>query len=109
MIGDCDQCQKSTSLTCFPTTSPAVNPLTMIHLRQHSSIINWTTIDNKIQNVSCEMDLNDAEDVLVEKVRVLKYHLHVQWEQYKRYNEIKNGLKESEMLAHVDFAENYKN
>ena len=55
------------------------------------------------------MDLNDVEDVLVENVCVLKYHLHVQWEQHKTYNEIKNGLKESEMLVHVDFAENYEN
>ena len=109
MTGDCDQCPKvdishllphneSSSESSDDDTSPSA-----------FKYYKWTTIDNKIQKVSCEMDLNDAEDVLVEKVRVLKYHLHVQWEQHKRYNEIKNGLKESEMLVHVDFAENYQN
>ena len=108
MTGDCDQCPKvdishllpheSSSESSDDDTSPSA-------FKYHE----WTTIDNKIQKVSCEIDLNDAEDELVEKVRALKYHLHVQWEQHKRYHEIKNGLKESEMLAHVDFAEKYQN
>ena len=40
MTGDCDQCPKVDISHLLPTTSPAANPLMMIHLRQHSSIIN---------------------------------------------------------------------
>lgn len=47
--------------------------------------------------------------MLKKKVKILKYHLYVQLEQHKAYNNIKNNMGENEMLVHVDFAEKYEN
>lgn len=111
MTGDCISCPKV--LISFSQTSG--DELTNSESSDNevcSSVFTyykWTTIDNKVQKIACEMDVQDAQKVLADKVQVLKYHLYVQWEQYKKYNQIKNGLKESEVLVHVDFAENYEN
>ena len=64
----------------------------------------WATIDWKLQQVAVEIDLQEANDSLNEKVNI-----HIQHEQYRKYNEIKANLKDKEMLLHVDFAENYHN
>lgn len=66
-------------------------------------------MDNKIQKLACENNVQDTQNVLMEKVQVLNYHLHVKWEQHKTYNQMRNGLKENGVLAHVDFAEIYEN
>ena len=53
--------------------------------------------------------MEDTEKTLKEKMRVLKYHLYIQNEQYRKCNEIKTNMKEDEILLYVDFAESYQN
>ena len=69
----------------------------------------WATIDSKVQQIAVEIDLQEANYSLIEKVNILKQHIYIQYEQYRKYNEIKANLKDKEMLLHVDFAENYHN
>ena len=69
----------------------------------------WATIVSKVQQVPIEIDHQDANETLNQKVNILKQHIYVQREQYSKYNEIKANLKDNEMLLHVEFAENYHN
>ena len=80
MTGDCDQCPKVDISRLLPHNESSSGSSDDDTSPPAFKYYKWATINNKIQKVSCEMDLKDAEDVLVENVRVLKYHLHVQWE-----------------------------
>ena len=61
-----------------------------------------------MQKVTVEIDLQDANETLNEKVKILKQNIYVQRGQDCKYNEIKANLKDNKMLLHVDFAENYR-
>ena len=108
--GNCTICPKIE--VCFRGTDGSSSEETASDGDQNSSAINyfkWVTVDGKVQKVSCEIDRAEANNLLKEKVKILKYHLYVQFEQHKAYNNIKNNMGENEMLVHVDFAENYEN
>ena len=55
------------------------------------------------------MERHDVQTTLGEKMIELNKHLHTHWEQHKTYNQLKNEPEPNEMIAHVDFAENYEN
>ena len=63
----------------------------------------------KDAKVAVKIDFQEVNETLNEKVNILKQHINVQREQYRKYNEIKANLKDNEMLLHVDFTENYHN
>ena len=69
----------------------------------------WTTIDPEIQKFPAEIEIKNAKETLLENIRVLNYHLYIQNEQYRKYNEIKKNMKEDEILLHVDFTESCQN
>ena len=110
LIGNCDSCPKVDLDFSKPSTE------TDNDLSDESSVestpityYRWTTIDKKVQKVACEMELNDVQTTLSDKMKELKTHLHTHWEQHKTYNKLKNELEPNEMIVHVDFAENYEN
>ena len=47
----------------------------------------WTTIGYKIQKIPVKIDINNAKKSLKKKMYILKYHLYIQNEQYRKYNE----------------------
>ena len=52
--------------------------------------------------------MEDPKETFKEKMRVLKYHLYIQNEHYREYNEIKTNMKRNEILLYIDFAESYQ-
>ena len=62
-----------------------------------------------MQKVAIEIDLQDVNETLSEKVNILKQDISVQRGQYRKCNKIKANLKDNEMLLYVDFVEIYHN
>ena len=74
--GNCTICPKIE--VCFRGTDGSSSEETASDGDQNSSAINyfkWATVDGKVQKVSCEIERADANDMLKEKVKILKYCL----------------------------------
>ena len=112
MMGNCESCPRveiEFTTTLHSDTLASDSDTTSSDESSAITYYRWMTVDKKVQKVACEIEKHDVQDILCEKIKELKQHLHVYWEQHKTYNEIKNGLKPNEILVHVDFAENYEN
>ena len=65
--------------------------------------------EGKITKISRNLSATDAIESLKQQIAVLKRHLFTQCTQTSVYNEVKDDLKQSDLLIHVDYSENYNN
>ena len=69
----------------------------------------WTSIDGKAAKVSIGTNYVDIEELMIKKIKEVKYYVFVKNEQYRVYNELKSDMPENALLVHVDYVESYEN
>ena len=65
--------------------------------------------EGKITKISRNLSVTDAFESLKQKIAVLKRQLFTKRTQASAYNEVKDKLKQNDLLLHVDYSENYYN
>ena len=65
--------------------------------------------EGKIKKISRNLSVTDAFESLKQKIAVLKRQLFTRRTQASAYNEVKDNLKQNDLLLHVDYSENYNN
>ena len=63
--------------------------------------------DGKLKKL--ERSNTDGIVVLNNHIATLKKHIYVKRVQVKSYNDLKDNLKENDLLIHVDYSESYEN
>ena len=63
----------------------------------------------KITKISRNLPVTDAIELLKQQIAVLKRHLFTKRTQASTYTEVKDNLKQKDLLIHVDYSENYNN
>lgn len=71
--------------------------------------LSWKKIEKRITKATLAVTFEDAVVAMKEQVKVLKEHIYVKRVQNEAYNYHKDGLKNNDLIVHVDFAENYRN
>ena len=69
----------------------------------------WTKKDGKVSKVVKIISTNEAIDLFEEHVKIFKNHIFIKRVQNRKYNDLKENLKEGEVIIHVDYSENYQN
>ena len=70
----------------------------------------WDKSDEgKITKISRNLSVTDAIESLKQQIAVLKRHLFTKHTQASTYNEVKNNLKQKDILIHLDYSKNYNN
>ena len=70
----------------------------------------WGNSDEgKVTKISQNLSVTDAIESLKQQIAVLKRHLFTKRIQASTYNEVKDNLKQNDLLIHVDYSENYNN
>ena len=62
-----------------------------------------------ITKISRNLSVTDAIKSLKQQIAVLKRQLFTKRTQASAYNEVKDNLKQNDLLIHVDYSENYNN
>ena len=76
--------------------------------RNSVTFYKWGKSDEeKIKKVSRNLSFTDAIKSLKQQIAVLKRHLFAKRTQAPTYNEVKDNLKQNDILIHVDYGENY--
>ena len=65
--------------------------------------------EGKISKISRNLSVTDAIESLKQQIAVLKRHLFTKHTQASTYNEVKNNLKQKDILIHLDYSKNYNN
>ena len=65
--------------------------------------------EGKITKISRNLSVTDAIESLKQKIAVLKRQLFTKRTQASAYNEVKDKLKQNDLLLHVDYSKNYYN
>ena len=65
--------------------------------------------EGKITKISQNLSVTDATESLKQQIAVLKKHLFTKRTQASTYNEVKDNLKQNDLLIHVDYSENDNN
>ena len=65
--------------------------------------------EGKITKISRNLSVTDAIELFKQQIAVLKKHLFTKRNQTSEYNEVKDNLKQNDLLIHVDYSENYNN
>ena len=68
----------------------------------------WAKVDGKVKKVVKSVDVEEAIELFNEQVKILKAYIFVKRTQNAHYNRLKENLKTSESIIHVDHSENYK-
>ena len=67
------------------------------------------SVEGMVSKVQRKMGIVDAINLLKQQIVVLKSHLFTKRTQLECYNTIKENLKQSDLLIHVDYSQNYDN
>ena len=67
----------------------------------------WQKVDGKVQKTCLTASRRELVNMFNSKISVLKMHIIVKREQKRFYNNVKDNLEENEVLAHVDYSDNY--
>ena len=73
------------------------------------SYYQWLSVDGKAAKTLKTASYDEISDILSNKIKELKLHIHVRNEQYAVYNRLKEEMPGNSMLLHVDYAESYEN
>ena len=68
----------------------------------------WDKVDGKVKKVVKSVDVEEANELFNEQVKILKAHIFVKRTQNTHYNQLKENHKTSEFIIHVNYSENYK-
>ena len=68
----------------------------------------WAKEHGAPRKTSVSLEVDDIIELWQETVQSVKMRIHRKRCQVHAYNEDKSGLKEGEILLHVDFSESYK-
>ena len=67
------------------------------------------SVEGMVSKFQRKMGIVDAINLLKQQIVVLKSHLFTKRTQLECYNTIKENLKQSDLLIHVDYSQNYDN
>ena len=76
--------------------------------RQYITFYEWCKDDGKLKKQLYDLDAEDFLKKFQEAIEVAKWHIHVKWVQANCYNDIKENLKENDVILHVDYSESYE-
>ena len=65
--------------------------------------------EGKTTKISRNLSVTDAIEFLKQQIAVLKRHLLTKRTKTSTYNDVKDNLKQNDLLIHVDYSENYNN
>ena len=68
----------------------------------------WDKVDGKVKKVVKSVDVEEANELFNEQVKILKAHIFVKRTQNTHYNQLKENCKTNEFIIHVNYSENYK-
>ena len=68
----------------------------------------WDKVDGKVKKVVKSIDVEEANELFNEQVKILKAHIFVKRTQNTHYNQLKENRKTNEFIIHVNYSENYK-
>ena len=68
-----------------------------------------STVDKHVTKIRISEPFEKATERFKESVVSLKRHIYSQRSQNRHYNHVKESLDHGQILAHVDYAESYKN
>ena len=75
---------------------------------QYITFYEWCKDDGKLKKQLYDLDAEDFLKNFQEVIEVAKWHIHVKWVQVNCYNDIKENLKENDVILHVDYSESYE-
>ena len=82
----------------------------LINEKKSIRFYKWGKSDEgKITKISRNLPVIDVIESLKQQIAVLKRHLFTKRIQASTYNEVKDNLKQNDLLIHADYSENYNN
>ena len=117
MYGSCDDCSvtKLTMYNFISDQSSAENPSSEDSSDGETDygcvkFNEWARGDDgKIKKIDRSVTVENALEAIDSQISILKIQIYVKRVQVQCYNNQKDGLKDNDLMVHVDYSENYDN
>ena len=101
MLQSCDQCPGTVAL------KEKLEPYLMIMKKKHIKFKQWKNDQNKIDLLSCELSIEEFIEEVTAHFDTLRVHHFIAKSKSNFLKDLKEKLKENELIILLDFAENY--